>query len=741
MIQSRARIKSQYAFLIAAVIASLLSAPEKATAANCTPTSVTSGSQVTLTFSNVGTCTWTMPSNARYIKFLLVGGGGGGGGGAYGGGGGGGAVITSTLVGYTPGSNLIISVGAGGLGGQDLLDAVDGTNSPVHGTNGGTSALENITALGGGGGSGYINGAYGQRYEANGQIGANQGGGSENSYRWANWDNPSNQPLASSFSPANKVTVFAHNRGGGTLGASYSKAGAGGGGAGYSGGDVVADAQGGDGGDGIEITFAGTTAIYGGGGGGGVTNYGGSYSAGSGGQGGGADGGAIGNGNNGAANTGGGGGGAGYGGTARLGGDGGSGLVKITFTTNICIEGGSCKIGDEGPAGGYIFHVDTATSTAYEAAPRYWQGNCAEGGLCNVGDYGYGGGLIYSVRNGIYRELSPSNMETFDTWLSTPPTTYNLSSPFPKPNTNEVGRWTYGNVAEYQFLAAVTSNGIFGSLGPSLSNLVEYWVDEFDNTSGNPFVVNLYNGQVSVSFNISSNYNMRPIAIYPSTDRQANYVDDNNWSNLSTSSAVGTGQANTNLMLASSIGGIAQIVDTVTVNGKSDWYVPSLGEMKILAAKQAQVDGMSSLIRNYWTSTSYNLSSAYYVSTASPTVSQLELKYEPYAVRPIRSFSIAAASTPSLTLAMNAGARTATFRTANTITATSTESGKVTFFADGKKISGCISLVTSANEVSCTWKPSVRRPQRLTAVLKTSSGQYSTIQDLYISVVSRTNRR
>jgi uncharacterized protein involved in tolerance to divalent cations len=90
---------------------------------------------------------------------------------------------------------------------------------------------------------------------------------------------------------------------------------------------------------------------------------------------------------------------------------------------------------------------------------------------------------------------------------------------------------------------------------------------------------------------------------------------------------------------------------------------------------------------------------------------------------------------------MNSGLRTAVFRVSNTITATSTESGRVTFYADGKKIAGCIGLATSSNTVSCSWKPAVRKAQRLTAVLKTTGGQYSTIQDLMVSVVSRTTRR
>lgn len=735
-------MRARILVLISCILAALFTPISPASAAACTPTSQVSGAQTTLTFSTVGTCTWTMPSNARYIKFLLVGGGGGGGGGAYGGGGGGGAVITSTLLGFTPGSNLSITVGNGGAGGQDLLDAVDGTNSPVHGENGGTTSIGNFTAFGGGGGAGYLNGAYGQRNDANGKVGANQGGGSEDSARTVFWLNPTNQPLASSFTPANKVTIFAHNRGGGTGVTGAVKAGAGGGGAAYSGGNVRGDAQGGIGGDGIDITFAGSTSFYGGGGGGGVTNYGGSYSAGTGGLGGGGNGGITGNGSNGQANTGGGGGGAGYGGTARFGGNGGSGLIKITYTTQICIEGGQCAIGDEGPAGGYIFHVDTNTSTAYEAAPRYWQPTCAEGGLCNIGDTGYGGGLIYSVTNGYYRELAPASMEYFDVWLLYSATAFNLNTPYPKANTNEVGRWFYGNVADYQYLSALSWNGLFASLGPSLAIFTDYWTEELDSISGNPYVVNLYSGDVSVSYGTNANHNMRPIAYYYASDRQANYVDDNSWSNLTTSSAVGSGQSNTNAMIASSVGGIAQIVDTATVNGKSDWYVPSLEEMKLLAAKRASVDGMSAMTPKYWTSTSRNLSSAYFVSTAAPSVSQLETKYEPLAVRPIRSFAIASATGNTLALAMSSGQSFAPFRTSSTITATSSVAGKVTFYANGKRISGCISKGTVNGVASCSWRPTTHLSVRLTArIVAAGALSFWNTNSLKVAITSRTSPR
>lgn len=100
-----------------------------------------------------------------------------------------------------------------------------------------------------------------------------------------------------------------------------------------------------------------------------------------------------------------------------------------------------------------------------------------------------------------------------------------------------------------------------------------------------------------------------------------------------------------------------------------------------------------------------------------------------------------APSLPGVVLSMSSGLRTASFRTVNTISAATTEAGEVTFFADGKRIAGCISVQTSANTASCSWKPSLKKSQQLTARLKTSGGQYSTISILEVAVVSRTTRR
>jgi len=77
-----------------------------------------------------------------------------------------------------------------------------------------------------------------------------------------------------------------------------------------------------------------------------------------------------------------------------------------------------------------------------------------------------------------------------------------------------------------------------------------------------------------------------------------------------------------------------------------------------------------------------------------------------------------------------------------TITATVGSAGVITFFANGKRISGCISrLVTTS--ISCTWRPPVHGPAFISAVLLPTNSAFSrsTSSNLPISVEKRRNSR
>ncbi|MFM6940470.1 MAG: hypothetical protein ACKOXI_00600 [Candidatus Planktophila sp.] len=97
-------------------------------------------------------------------------------------------------------------------------------------------------------------------------------------------------------------------------------------------------------------------------------------------------------------------------------------------------------------------------------------------------------------------------------------------------------------------------------------------------------------------------------------------------------------------------------------------------------------------------------------------------------------------------LNLTAASLVATYRSALSITASSNTAGKVTFYADGKKIPGCIARTTTLNithDVTCLWKPAVHKSYQITANVTPSSGSYlsGTSPRLGITVVKRSNMR
>ncbi len=83
-----------------------------------------------------------------------------------------------------------------------------------------------------------------------------------------------------------------------------------------------------------------------------------------------------------------------------------------------------------------------------------------------------------------------------------------------------------------------------------------------------------------------------------------------------------------------------------------------------------------------------------------------------------------------------------TYKTSIDLTATISASGRVTFFANGKRIPRCISL-SATNSITCTYSPSVRGSVLLSASLSPSSNSYrsSRSDSIRVSVLSRTNKK
>mgnify|MGYP000014686600 CR=1 FL=1 len=249
-------------------------------------------------FTDDGTITFPQDT----VCDILMVGGGGGGGGRHGGGGGAGGLIYETNVSISSGTYSVI-VGEGGIGGD----------SGVSGNSGENSSVFDFIALGGGGGGG--------RYSPDnqGKVGGSGGGGA-------------------SGGVGGLGTLGMGNNGGNASSTSYWNH-AGGGGAGTAGSSATSTSCG-DGGDGLEISITGIPIYYAGGGGGGSHPPNPSNQlGGKGGLGGGGDGGVANNtdarGESGVPNTGGGGGGSsavnGSVSGAKIGGNGGSGIVIIRW--------------------------------------------------------------------------------------------------------------------------------------------------------------------------------------------------------------------------------------------------------------------------------------------------------------------------------------------------------------------------------------------------------------------------
>jgi hypothetical protein len=289
-----------------------------------------SGGSTIHTFNTSGTLS---PLSSLTANFLVVAGGGGGGG-AYGGGGGagglrssvtntgGGGSLESTLT-IDTNSIYLVTVGAGGVGAQYTVSQAN---------SGSNSAFLSITSIGGGR-SGLIN-------TAGASGGSGGGGGSASGTGAAGGSGTANQGFA-----------------GGT-GAGYDGvngyAGGGGGGAGAVGQSRTAlQNTGGNGGAGVSVAITGSSVGYAGGGGGsGYTTSGGTATDGGGA---GADYNVIGS--SGAANKGGGGGGGGA--FPDFSGNGGSGVVIISYPGSTQqMAGGTVTV-----AGGNVIH--TFTSSGY----------------------------------------------------------------------------------------------------------------------------------------------------------------------------------------------------------------------------------------------------------------------------------------------------------------------------------------------------------------------------------------
>ena len=109
--------------------------------------------------------------------------------------------------------------------------------------------------------------------------------------------------------------------------------------------------------------------------------------------------------------------------------------------------------------------------------------------------------------------------------------------------------------------------------------------------------------------------------------------------NGNTSTALGTGKANTDFMVAQTgnTGGAAKVCKEYACGGYSDWFLPSKDELNAMYLKSGTIDSLASAW--YWSSSEYNLNFAWkqnfnYDDGAKTYV----LKSYTYYVRAVRAF-------------------------------------------------------------------------------------------------------
>jgi hypothetical protein len=307
-----------------------------------------SGGDCVVSFKNVGTTTWSIPTGLTNVWALVIGGGGGGASRHAGGGGAGGVVDVTS---YSVSGNISVTVGGGGSAGTSANKGTSGSDSRIFNTSEATAGSTGLIAKGGGFGDFYTMTSNNIIRAGSGGSGGGSGvpnpftrdlvaGYSNADPRGLSIQSSQTQRLLNGTSFTSTMNQYGNDGAGG--GNDGYWAGGGGGGAGAAGsrggGAAGTSMVGGAGGIGITNSITGTSTYYagGGGGGGGATGTpAATYAGGSGGAGGG---GAGSQSNNtataGSANTGGGGGGGGLNsaGTNGPGGAGGSGIVIVRYT-------------------------------------------------------------------------------------------------------------------------------------------------------------------------------------------------------------------------------------------------------------------------------------------------------------------------------------------------------------------------------------------------------------------------
>jgi hypothetical protein len=96
----------------------------------------------------------------------------------------------------------------------------------------------------------------------------------------------------------------------------------------------------------------------------------------------------------------------------------------------------------------------------------------------------------------------------------------------------------------------------------------------------------------------------------------------------------------------------------------------------------------------------------------------------------------------TITISLAGGVTQVPKNQAIVITAAIDIAGKVSFYADGKRIPGCINISATVGNKTCSWKPAVQKQVNLTATLNPTSSVYKPSSvSMIVGVIRRSGNR
>lgn len=206
----------------------------------------------------------------------------------------------------------------------------------------------------------------------------------------------------------------------------------------------------------------------------------------------------------------------------------------------------------------------------------------------------------------------------------------------PASSSHTDGSWINTDIYSGEVFLNTHNERMFVRTGDNINEITfnNHWIGK---SYGGGIVFHVYRDQYNVEHGlIVSIVNQSTSSTYSNIDNQSIGA-----------SSTWNGQQNTALMAAQTgaTSGAWKFADDYSYGGFTDWYLPSIDELKLLSSNRYNVNktlsnilGATQVLNNsYWSSTQYSNTSAYYLSFDSGDYS-ITVKSNILSVRAIRQF-------------------------------------------------------------------------------------------------------